>query len=91
MADLRLLRQGQPRPDSAGIHKDRVIDQQGTWSTLHGPAVINEELIGTMTAQYANFHTRSFCPNTSRQVYRLATDNICPLTKHIPSFAPCEL
>ena len=83
VADLRLLRQGQPGPDSAGIQKDRVIDQQGTGPALHGPAVPIEKLIRTMTAQHADFHTRSSCPNTTRQVCTLATDKPCPFKKQI--------
>ena len=88
VADLRLLPQGQPRPDSAGIHKDRVIDQQSTGPALHGPAVTIEKLIGAMTAQHADFHTKSLCPNTTRQVRTLATDNSCPFKKQILEFFP---
>ena len=88
VTDLRLLRQGQPGPDSAGIHKDSVIDQQSTGPALHGPAVPIEKLIGTMTAQHADFHTKSLCPNTTRQVRTLATDNSCPFKKQILEFFP---
>ena len=62
VADLHLLGQGQPGPDGAGIQKACVIDQEGAGSALHGPAVGIEELIGTMTAQHADFITRSLNP-----------------------------
>ena len=91
MADLHLLGQGQPGPDGAGIQENGVIDQEGAGSALHGTAVTVEKLIGTMTAQHADFHSNSFRLSEAPRVRALATNNPFPNQKNDLQICSYEL
>jgi hypothetical protein len=56
VADPPLLVQPQRRPDGAGIHHHRPVDEEPASPTLVASLRLLQELVRSMTTQNSNFH-----------------------------------